>query len=162
MKKIVIVRHAKSSWKHNVIDFERPLNDRGLRDAKLISEHKFFEDFIPDLIISSDANRAQTTAKIFIDSVNLKNVDFQLNNRLYDFSGNDLFDVIKNCDDSINNLMVFGHNHAMTAFVNLYGSLPIENVATNGLVCIEFDINSWKNLSRGLTLFKVFPKDLKS
>ena len=161
MKKLVIVRHAKSSWKHNVIDFERPLNNRGLSDAALISEHHFFETFQPDLILSSDAKRARTTAQIFIDSLKLHHVDFQLNNKLYDFAGNDLIEVIKNCDNSVNNLMVFGHNYAITSFVNFYGSLPIDNVPTSGLVCITFPIDDWKDLSPGECSFKVFPKDLK-
>ena len=161
MKKIVIVRHAKSSWKHNVIDFERPLNNRGLNDALLISKHDFFKNFKPDLILSSDAKRARTTAEIFIKSLKLYDVDFQLNNKLYDFAGNDLIEVIKNCSNSINNLMVFGHNYAITSFVNFYGSFSIDNVPTSGLVCIEFHISDWKDLTPGQCNFKVFPKDLK-
>ena len=81
--------------------------------------------------------------------------------RLYDFSGGTLLDVIRNCDSSINSLLIFGHNHAITSFVNTYGNVYIDNVPTSGVVIIEFDINDWKNLQQGITINTIFPSDLK-
>ena len=77
------------------------------------------------------------------------------------FQGENLLQVIKNCDDTVNNLMVFGHNHAITAFVNTYGDKFIDNVPTCGVVIIEFNINNWKDLKKGKTVKTLFPKDLK-
>lgn len=161
MKTITIIRHAKSSWEHQVTDFERPLKKRGLEDSMLVSRYAKDKINVPNLILSSDAKRAKSTAEIFIKTLNCQHVDFQLNNKLYDFSGNDLIEVINNCDDTVSNLMIFGHNFAITSFVNMYGSLPFDNVPTSGLVSINFDIDNWKNLVPGKTVFKIFPKDLK-
>ena len=161
MKKLTLTRHAKSSWEHNVIDHERPLNDRGSSDAVLLA-NEFKNSFIqPDLLISSDANRAKTTANIFIETLNISSKIVRYNHSLYDFSGRNLVEVIKNCDESVNHLWVFGHNHAITYFVNTYGNVYIDNVPTCGIVQIEFDINDWKNLKKGKTLMTLFPRNLK-
>lgn len=161
MKTLYLVRHAKSSWEHDVTDHQRPLNERGYNDADLVSKHIKALIEMPDLVMSSDAVRAKTTASIFIDNLGLNEDDIELNHQLYDFSGSDLMDVISNCDDTINTLMVFGHNHAMTAFVNTFGNKPIGNVPTAGFTAIELDIHSWNDLRPGKTLHMVFPKHLK-
>ncbi|WP_452221944.1 SixA phosphatase family protein [Lacinutrix salivirga] len=161
MKKIQIIRHAKSSWKYDLVDHQRPLKKRGKSDVKLVAKHLKNNIIKPDLILSSDAVRAKQTASIFIKKTRLKIVDFELNNALYDFSGDSLIEVIKSTQNSVNILMLFGHNYALTNFVNSYGNLVIDNVPTSGFVEIDFDINSWKNLNRGKTVRRVFPKDLK-
>lgn len=162
MKKIIIVRHAKSSWKHDVIDHERPLNNRGNSDANLVSNYFSENGLNVDFVISSDAIRTKSTANIFISNLNIDKSIFHLNHDLYDFSGSNLVKVIKGCNDSIDNLMVFGHNHAITAFVNTYGDSYIDNVPTCGVVIIAFDIESWKDLKSGSTIKILFPRDLKS
>ena len=161
MKKLVLVRHAKSSWKHNVIDHERPLNDRGFNDAKKISNYLADSNLNLELVLSSDAMRAKTTANVFTSNLNINHDISRLLHDLYDFSGENLVKIIKNCDDKINCLMIFGHNHAITAFVNSFGDKYIDNVPTCGVVIIEFEINSWKNLTKGKTLKTLFPRDLK-
>lgn len=161
MKNLYLVRHAKSSWEYDLSDHERPLNNRGYKDANLVSNHLKKNLVLPDLVISSDAVRAKTTATIFVDNLEISKVIFELNHELYDFSGMQLTDVIKNCDDSVNTLMVFGHNHAMTYFVNTYGNKPIGNVPTSGFTHIQMDIDSWNDLKKGITVQTVFPKQLK-
>lgn len=161
MKNLILVRHAKSSWKHNVTDHERPLNKRGLNDAQKISNHLIKKGLNVELAWSSDAIRAKTTANIFISNLGISQEIFSLNHDLYDFSGENLVKIIKNCDDKINSLMVFGHNHAITAFVNSYGDKYIDNVPTSGVVNIEFEIDSWKNLNQGKTIQTLFPRDFK-
>lgn len=161
MKKIVIVRHAKSSWKEDVIDHERPLNDRGFKDANLVSNFLKTDFFNIDLVLCSDAKRTKTTAGFFIDNLNIDETIVAYNHSLYDFSGGNLLEVVKACGSEINNLMIFGHNHAITAFVNTYGDRYIDNVPTCGVVVIEFDIDLWRDLRQGKTIKTVFPKDLK-
>ena len=162
MKKLVLVRHAKSSWEHDVIDHQRPLKKRGFEDADLVSKSFKNQVIKADLVVSSDAIRAKTTAEIFISNLNIDESIVQLNHDLYDFSGMDLIRVIKSCDDTINTLMVFGHNHAITAFVNTYGDKYIDNVPTSGLVALEFEIDQWEELKPGKTFATIFPRDLKS
>lgn len=162
MKTLILVRHAKSSWKHNVIDHERPLNNRGKNDALMLSKHLKSKSLKIDLVLSSDALRAKTTAGIFMDNLNINQEIFSLNHNLYDFSGENLTQVIKECDDSINYLMLFGHNYAITSFVNTYGDKYIGNVPTCGVTIIEFKIDFWKNLNQGKITSTLFPRDLKS
>ncbi|NJX15443.1 SixA phosphatase family protein [Tamlana crocina] len=161
MKELILVRHAKSSWEYDVIDHERPLKKRGFNDANLVSNHLKNENFNIDLVISSDAVRAKTTAEIFIENLNISNDIVQFEHNLYDFSGELLTQVIKNCNDAVDRLMVFGHNHAITAFVNTFGDKYIVNVPTTGTVILQFDINSWDDLKLGKTIMTIFPKDLK-
>ena len=145
-----------------MIDHQRPLKKRGLKDANLVSKSFNKEDLSVDLVISSDAIRAKATAEIFIPNLNIDESIVKFNHDLYDFSGTDLVRVIKSCDDAIKTLMVFGHNHAITAFVNTYGDKYIDNVPTSGLVAIEFDIDKWNKLRLGITVITLFPRDLKA
>lgn len=161
MKTLYLIRHAKSSWEHDVIDHERPLKDRGFEDADLVSRHLKESLELPDKVLSSDAMRAKTTAMIFMKNLGMDEDDIVLDHELYDFSGRGLTKVISNCDDAVERLMVFGHNHAMTAFVNTYGDEYTGNVATSGFTHIEFDIDSWKDLKPGTTKRSLYPKHLK-
>ena len=162
MKNLILVRHAKSSWEYDVIDHQRPLKARGVNDAHIVSEKFINSDLNIDLILSSDAMRAKTTAEIFFSNFKTPQNNFKLNHDLYDFSGENLVKTIKQCDDSIENLMIFGHNYALTNFVNTYGDRYIENVPTSGLVHIEFQIESWQDLNKGKTIKTLFPRDLKN
>jgi len=162
MKTLYLVRHAKSSWEHDVIDHERPLKKRGFEDANLVSKHIKEIISLPGCVMSSDAMRAKTTASIFADNLGIDTDSIILNHKLYDFSGNDLIKVIKACDDAVDTLMVFGHNHAMTAVVNAFGSTYVGNVATSGFTAIQFNVNTWQNIEKGETTLMVFPKDLKN
>ncbi|MEP0266254.1 histidine phosphatase family protein [Dokdonia sp.] len=160
MKTLYVVRHAKSSWKFDVIDHERPLNDRGLNDAPKIASYIAQHMPKPDLMMSSDAMRAKTTAFFFAKAYQIPENDIVLDHTLYDFEGRDLVNVIRNCDDSIHCLMVFGHNNAMTNFVNIYGNKRIDNVPTAGFTAITFDIEHWKDINQGKTIFTCTPKEL--
>ncbi len=162
MKTLYLVRHAKSSWEYDLIDHERPLNNRGFKDANLVSKHLKKSIGLPDLVLSSDAVRAKTTAYIYAKNLGINEEGIVLNHQLYDFSGRDLTHVISNCDDDIKTLMVFGHNHAMTAFVNTFGDTYTDNVATSGFTHLEFDIDSWKDLKPGKTIQSLYPKQLKN
>jgi len=161
MKKLILIRHAKSSWEYNVKDHERPLNTRGLKDASAVSS-ELKGLFYPDLVLISSATRTQETATIFTSNLKISKKIIQSNHDLYDFSGSDLLKVIKTCNNSIKELMIFGHNHAITAFVNSYGDLTIDNVPTCGVVVLEFEIDNWSHLKPGKTLKTLFPRDLKN
>ncbi|MGZ0017403.1 SixA phosphatase family protein [Yeosuana sp. AK3] len=160
MKKLILVRHAKSSWEFHVSDHERPLSERGINDAHLIS-NELLHIIHPELICSSTALRAKKTAEIITSNLKMSPHKIVLNNELYDFSGSDLVNFIKNCHDSVNELMVFGHNNAITNFANKFGDKFIENVPTCGVVIFEFSISKWIELKKGKTLKTIFPKEIK-
>lgn len=161
MKKLILVRHAKSSWEFNVIDHERPLNERGILDANMVSKALKLNSQDIDLILCSDAVRTTATATIFISNLNLNTVKFEFNHDLYDFSGSNLLKVIKAVHNDVNTLMVFGHNHAITAFVNTFGDKNIDNVPTCGVTILEFNMTSWQDLNKGKTVSTLFPRDLR-
>lgn len=161
MKKLILVRHAKSSWKEDVKDHDRGLKARGCTDAELVSL-KFKEySLLPDKVLSSTAKRAKTTAQIFSKKLNLDSELIELNKNIYDFSGENLIKTIKETSDNYDVIMVFGHNFALTNFVNTFGDMPIENVPTSGLVVIEFQVDSWKFIYKGETIKVIFPRDLR-
>lgn len=162
MKKIILVRHAKSSWKYQVKDHDRPLKKRGVNDAKLLSTYTNKMISTPELLWSSSANRALSTAKIFAKNWGIPMHEVKVKKELYDFSGSDLIKTIKECENTINSLMIFGHNFAITDFVNTFGNLYIENVPTCGFVVLEFDMVNWKELSKGKVVYKLFPKEIKN
>ncbi len=161
MKTLYLIRHAKSSWEFDVSDEKRPLNSRGIRDAKLVG--KELEKLIKpiDKILCSPAERAYSTAKIVLSYLALPEDIFSLEPELYDFGGNHVIEVIKNCGEEINTLMIFGHNHAFTSIANLYGDERIDNLPTAGVVVIEFDVDKWENIDVGKTLLTIFPKSLR-
>lgn len=161
MKRLVFVRHGKSSWKEDLPDEKRPLKKRAYKDANLVI-NAFKGNFSKDLIIwSSFAKRALTTAKIFKEEFEVPDDRFEVKNELYTFNGKQLLDVISNCDDAVDYLMTFGHNPAITHSVNKLGDHNFENVPTTGLVMIEFETDSWKSLGNGKTLLYLFPKNLR-
>ncbi len=161
MKKLILVRHGKSSWKEDLPDDERPLKKRAFKDAELVLNS--FSGFKDDqmTIWSSYAVRALTTAKIFREKLSIPEDRFIVRDDLYTFNGGQLLKVIESCDDDVQTLMVFGHNPAMTSVVNRVGDQDFDNVPTTGLCMIEFETDSWKHLKNGQTLLYLFPKHLR-
>ena len=160
MKTLYLVRHAKSSWQHDVDDHKRPLNERGLRDAPRVAQKVAAHLDKPDLVMSSDAVRAKTTATYFIKAFSIPENELVLEHKLYDFSGNDVLQVIRTCPDNVDCLMLFGHNNAMTTLVNVYGDKPMDNVPTCGCIAITFDTDRWKDIQNGKTILTCIPKEL--
>lgn len=162
MKKLYIVRHAKSSWDYEGIhDHDRPLKKRGINDAHLISKVLAKEIKRPDVFISSSANRALHTGIIFCDNFDYPMANLKISKQLYSFSDGYLTKTVKALDDSFNSAIIFSHDHGINFFVNKYGSNPIAHVTTCGVIGIDFDIKYWKNLKKGTTSLIKFPKHYK-
>ncbi len=161
MKRLILVRHGKSAWDNNLPDDKRPLKKRGERDGLLIA--KSFSSFFqkPVTVWSSPAVRALSTANIFKSELDIEDKHFNVINSLYTFNSGDLYSQIQSCEAEINNLMVFGHNPAMTNLVNKLGDSFVDNVPTTGLTVIDFETNSWENLKNGKTILSLFPKNLR-
>ena len=161
MKTLYLARHAKSSWKHDVIDHERPLKKRGHNDAQLVANEAAATCKAPQLILSSDANRALTTAHYFKEAFGVSDKDFRTNHGLYDFDGRQVMQIVNLLDNRLNRVLLVGHNHAFTSIANMLGNKYIDNVPTSGFVAIKFDTDSWENISHGKTTKILFPKLLK-
>lgn len=161
MKQLLLVRHAKSSWEAPLRDFDRPLINKGILDAHLVSSH--ISSLLPKSFVvwSSSAKRAVETATIFAQNISFPIESIVFKEELYTFDEKKLEQIIKLCPNDYDNLILFGHNEAITNFVNKFGNVYIDNVATSGFVSILFDNNSWKDIEKGIVKKVVFPKDLK-
>jgi phosphohistidine phosphatase len=161
MKQLMLVRHAKSSWDAPLRDFDRPLTSNGIHDAHLVSSE--ISKHIPKMYLlwSSPAKRAVETAVIFAQNISFPVESIVFKEELYTFDGKKLEEIIKSCPDVYDNLIVFGHNEAITNFVNKFGNIFVDNVSTSGFVKIIFENTSWNNIENGITKKVIFPRDLK-
>ncbi len=161
MKNLILVRHGKSSWEYNVKDKDRPLKERGINDAFLIAEVLRKQQFNIDYMFSSPANRALHTSMIFCRELDFSFSNFQIANELYDFSGESVLSFVKTIDNSLNTIVIFGHNYAFTHIANSLGNNYIENVPTSGLVQLQFNEDKWSSITKGITKQIIFPKQLR-
>jgi phosphohistidine phosphatase len=115
----------------------------------------------PTFIVSSLAKRALNTCKIFVRAFNLSENSIHIEEGLYDFGGESVIAFIRNLPDSCSDIAIFGHNHAFTSISNIFGSIFIDNLPTSGLVKINFDVDSWSDISHGETELILIPKALK-
>ena len=161
MKELILIRHAKSSWEAPLQDIDRPLNSKGIQDAHLVSSH--ISNQIPKSFVvwSSIAKRASETAIIFAQNISFPIESIMFKEELYTFDERKLEQIIKLCPNDYDNLILFGHNEAITNFVNKFGNIFIDNVSTSGFVYIIFDNNSWNDIEKGVTKKVIFPSDLK-
>ena len=161
MKKLYLIRHAKSSWNEpGLSDFERPLNQRGLRDApfmgKLLKEKKV----IVDKIISSPAVRAFTTAKSFAVELDYPLDKIETITEIYEASASEILNILQSVENDVNTLLLFGHNPGFTSLSNYLSDKQIDNLPTCGISVIAFDVKSWKevNINTGKLIAFEFPK----
>ncbi len=160
MKTLYLMRHAKSSWKQpELSDFDRPLNKRGKRDVPFIAKLLRDMGVKPDVIMTSPTMRALSTAKILTEELKYPREKIVVNDLLYEGGKEELVEVIRATDRTIGKLMMVGHNPALTEVVN-YFSPGVENIPTCGIVCLEFNLDSWKQVdqNRGKLKFFEYPK----
>jgi phosphohistidine phosphatase len=147
MKKIFIVRHAKSSWDYpDLSDIDRPLNKRGKKNAPEMGKRLAAKGLNPDKLITSPAKRAAATAKIIARELGYPLDKIEKNDDLYHGTVEDIKNVIRSVDDNVETLMIFGHNPDLTTLTNRLSGSEIYNIPTCGVAEIEFDISAWKEL----------------
>lgn len=146
MKTLILVRHAKSDWGYEFLnDIDRPLNERGYRDA--YSQSKWYKDnwIMPEIIISSPAIRAISTALIFARTLKYDEQKIIIRHGIYDATTDNFLDNIHQLSEDINVAMFFGHNPTITNLFNLLSeNIFIDNIPTCGIMKLEFDVNNWK------------------
>jgi phosphohistidine phosphatase len=160
MKNLIIIRHAKSSWNNLCQDRSRPLEQRGIDDAHLVASDCVKHLPSNCIIFSSPAKRARETALIFASTILYPVESIVFRDDLYTFDENKMEDIIKSIGNDLENVILFGHNEAITNFVNKFGNIFIDNVATSGFVSLQFDAEDWQSIQNGKTIKVIFPKDL--
>ena len=159
-KKISFVRHAKSSWSDpSLADIDRPLNARGLRDRDLMSAKFKSLFFIPDILISSPAKRAYSTATTFAKAFGYSTADIYVEKRLYHADIDDFESVILEQDNAVQSLMIFSHNPGLTYMANDYATKLIDNVPTTGIFTLESEVTDWSDFFKKSELIDfIYPK----
>ncbi len=144
MKELILVRHAKSSWDDpDWTDFDRPLNQRGLADAPFMAQLASTWEFKPQIIISSTANRALTTSKIFAEALGITGDCFFEDYNIYEKGPKYIISTIKDIENKFDKVMLFGHNPDITSLASYFTGQYFDNVPTCGMIHVKFDIDSW-------------------
>jgi phosphohistidine phosphatase len=148
LKILILVRHAKSSWKDaSLADRDRPLNKRGKRDAPEMGRRLAARGAEPDLIVSSPAARALATARIIAEAVGYPVDAIREDERLYLASPAELLEAIRDLDDGYDRVFLFGHNPGLTELVNELSEPAVDNVPTCGLVELRLAAERWADVS---------------
>jgi phosphohistidine phosphatase len=156
VKQLLIIRHAKSSWAlAGQDDFDRPLNDRGMRDAPMMAQRLLNKQISIDAFIASPANRALTTANFFVDAFHAKG-KLKTVQKLYHAHPQVFYDVIATIDDAVTTAAVFSHNPGITAFVNDLTKTRIDNMPTCGIFAVQAEIDHWKDFAEANKKFWFF------
>ena len=164
MKTLYLIRHAKSSWDDpNLSDFDRPLNERGKKDAPRMGKRLKERDVVADLLLSSPARRAHSTAKRFAEALQFNKEKIKTDRELYHADEEEILAVIRSLSDKLDTVLLFGHNPGMTYFINSMNhdqAHLISNLPTCGIVCFRFTTDSWKKIEfgSGELVFFDFPK----
>ena len=147
MKKLVIIRHAKSDWDDSSLDdFDRHLNNQGLKDATLMGKLLKEKDLLPDFIISSPAKRAITTAEIIAKEVGYEKVITQ-NQYIYEAYVNTLQEIVSYMHDSNDIVFLLGHNPGVSALAYMLRDMK-ESIPACASIEIDFDCDSWMDVSK--------------
>jgi phosphohistidine phosphatase len=145
MKSVLVLRHAKSSWKYpDKTDHERPLNKRGKRDAPLIGRLLKKERLVPDVIISSTAMRARATAEAIAKASGYKG-DITFNRSLYASGPQAYIDVLHDLSDEYVRVLIIGHNPGLQELVEMLTG-EIHLMPTCSLAHVKFRVDKWSDI----------------
>lgn len=158
MRTIYIVRHAKSSWGDiSLPDFERPLNERGKRDAPEMAARLKKRKVSIDAFISSPAKRAKKTAKLFCEEFGVDEKKIILVDSLYHAAQETFYNVIATLEDKHKSIALFSHNPGITDFVNtLCTGVNIDNMPTCAVFAVEMKLDKWKQFKSAEKKFLFF------
>jgi phosphohistidine phosphatase len=148
MKTLLLLRHAKSSWDNDALaDHDRPLNERGRRDAPRIGRLLARLDLTPDHIVASSAARAAATARLVAEAAGYPG-EIQYTRELYQADVETYIEVARQTDDAVQRLMLIGHNPDMEELVTELSGQE-ERMPTAALACIQLPITAWRELRLG-------------
>lgn len=146
MKTLLLMRHAKSSWKdESLADHERPLKKRGKKDSKLIAKVIKKKDLIPDLILCSSAVRTKETVEVLTDVLDYDG-EIIYSDELYMGEPQDFVNALKDLDEKYETVLIVGHNPGLEAYLQIIDG-EIEAVPTGGLGYLVLVLDDWKDIS---------------
>jgi len=155
-----MVRHAKSSWKFNLPDLERPLTNRGIKDAILVGQELNKYNLHIDQVFSSSAKRAFDTALLIVSKLGLSTENIEIKEELYDFMGEQALGFVCSLPDDLHTIMTFGHNNACTHIAQSIGNYTNVNIPTATAVIFHFDVSLWSDIQQ-CDCISIRPKTLR-
>jgi phosphohistidine phosphatase len=164
MKTLYLVRHAKSSWDNpSLDDIDRPLKVSGINDAYIMSAFLKEKKIAPELVVSSPAVRALSTAVIFTNQLGLPTERISIFREIYESSPGSILRVIRRTNPSVNSLMVFGHDPSLTNLFMLLTGKSLEKIPTSAVASVSLNIIQWKEIvpASGTLAFLHKPKEIK-
>ena len=156
MRTISFIRHAKSDQSVNLPDFERPLNQRGLKDAPMMGQIIKDKYLQPDLILSSPAMRAKTTAKLIAKSINYPETEIIFMENLYFADTEAFFNIIHQVNNNFKQLFIVSHNPGTTYIINRISKARLDHMPTCGIAEITFEVNHWSEIQDKSGVLKRF------
>ena len=140
---LILVRHGKSSWEEQgLTDRARPLAERGLRDAPLMGRRLAHDNVRPDLILSSPACRALSTARLLAHELGYPANGIVIDERLYGADVRTLMEVMGELGDELRCVMLFGHDPEFTDLAHRFSG-KITRMPTCAVARFTFDAPSW-------------------
>jgi phosphohistidine phosphatase len=164
MKTLYLLRHAKSSWDYpDLSDHDRPLNTRGRHDAALMGQQMMSREICPDLVLTSTAVRALSTATLVSRELNYDLEKIHTDPNIYQSDKDGLLEIIRNVPDEIETLLFVAHNFAVSELANKLAEDSVADMPTAGIVALEFPVISWLEVmpDKGKLLFTDKPKNYK-
>jgi phosphohistidine phosphatase len=149
MKTLYLMRHAKSSWSFDDLnDKERPLNDRGRTDAPRMGQALAARHIEPDLIVSSSAVRAISTAALVAKELKYPTEKVRVIDGIYRADMDQLVDIIRELPDEATYVLLVGHNNTITDTANALSPSPLNEMPTASVVCLRFQTDRWADIHR--------------
>ncbi|TCD48128.1 histidine phosphatase family protein [Chlorobium sp. N1] len=150
MKTLYLVRHAKAGWGAEASsDFERTLTDRGMKDAPAMARLVLERDGRPDLIVSSPAVRALTTAEAFAGVLQIPAFSIVRRMEIYERGAQELLGILRELPDEAESVMLFGHNPVISELAGLLGGRGAESMETCSVVRLDLPIAAWRDAAPG-------------
>ena len=157
MKTLLIIRHAKSSWDTiGQDDRERPLNDRGKKDAPDMAKRLKDKDIKIEVFVSSPARRARRTARYFAEAYGYDKKDIVLAEALYEAAPLDFYNVVAGLKNDWDTVAIFSHNPGITAFANSLTNVQIDDMPTCSIYAVSLSADKWADFQTAPKQFLFF------
>ena len=150
MKRLILVRHAKSSWKNpGLKDFTRPLNGRGKQNAPMMGKRLLRSGILPEVVVSSPAKRAWSTARLIASEIHCKEENLIADPEIYEAEVDTLMEIIGNFSGNWQDVMLVGHNPGLSELAGMLTDQTFGNLPTCAICCIEFAVENWSEITHG-------------
>jgi phosphohistidine phosphatase len=156
-KTLFLIRHAKSSWDgDNIPDFDRPLNERGKRDAPEMARRLLKKKQHIDLFVSSPAKRAKRTAEYFAHEFDVNEDRILIIPRLYQAARLDFVETIQELHDKVDRVAIISHNPGITDFASSLTSTRIDDMPTCAIIAFKVMTDRWAEFEKAEKSFLFF------